>query len=100
MKMEVGIERGAEAVDEGHRPKRASAGAPGLWTLSRFSIACKDPNHRPDERRVIDGVFSAEVEAVHFHEATVRSHEDTAAVQRNVRNRGLFARCGRSRRRG
>jgi hypothetical protein len=41
--MEVGIEHGAEAVDEGHRPKRASAGAPGLWVLSRFSIACKDP---------------------------------------------------------
>jgi hypothetical protein len=92
--MEVCIERPAEPVDEGHRPKRAFARAPGLWALSRFSIACKDPQHRPDERRVIDGIFSAEAEAVHFHEATVLSDEDTAAVQRNVRNRGLFARCG------
>ena len=43
-----------------------------------------------------DGVFSAEAETVHFHEATALSHEDIAAVQREVRVRvlRLFARRG------
>jgi len=57
-----------------------SKSAPGRFVIARF----------------IDGVFSAEAEAVHFHEATVLSREDLAAVQRNVRNRvlRLFARRG------
>jgi hypothetical protein len=54
MKMEVGIERGAEAMDEGHRPEadlRGCTWAAGLESvLDRFE---EGPQHWPDEHRIM-----------------------------------------------